>query len=53
MNPVFWFFVLIVLFNVWIGLRVLFRPVGRQLHKLYTDTNEIINKEDEEKENEK
>lgn len=53
MNPVFIILVLLVAVLLWFLLSAVFRPVGKIIYRLWKDAVDIMNKDDEEKENEK
>lgn len=49
MNPVFWFLVILFAAAIWLGMAILFKPFGRLIYRIFSDTKEILNEEDDEK----
>lgn len=47
MNWVFWFFIIVVLFLIWFGLVLIFRPLGKGINFFKNGIDEVINGNDE------
>ena len=47
MNFVFWFLVIIVMIAVWIGLCMIFKPLGRFFLRVFTDIKDTMEEDDE------
>ena len=52
MNWVFWALILIVVIVIWFLISGLFNPIGRFFSKIFEDTVNILNEEEEDKLNE-
>lgn len=48
MNPVFIVLVIVIAVLLWFLLAFLYKPLGKLLHRIWKDSMDEINKEDEE-----
>ena len=53
MNPVFWLLVIIIAIVLWFLLAFIFHPIGVFMWKIGSDAVEELNKEDNDKKEEK
>lgn len=53
MNPVFWLLVVIIAVALWFFLAFIFHPIGEFMWKIGSDAMEELNKEDNDKKEEK
>ena len=47
MNPTFWFLIILIAVALWFALSILFKPMGKFVTKIFNDTKDIINDEEE------
>ena len=51
MNFVFWLLIILLLILLWFLLSFVYRPIGKFFYRIWKDTIDEINLQDEEKEN--
>ena len=47
MNPTFWFLIILIAVALWFALSILFKPMGKFVTKIFNDSKDIINDEEE------